>query len=147
MMALGLPPPLVEQDRQLQRPVEPKRGAMREVPFGCGYCEGEIVLVIGPGRMHEHRLGVVLELPEDFETAACVGCGCSYLGSEEAERLEPLLQARVAAECRSLARHPEEAKRRVDGRHWKAAAGHILDRPQAKPPTATRLLTEGRGDR
>lgn len=75
---------------------------MTNALFDCDYCDGKVVMSTGTGRSHDFRTGIVLEIPEEFATAACQSCGRSYLTTEEAEQLDRLFETKLAEECRTL---------------------------------------------
>lgn len=58
------------------------------VLFDCDHCEGNVVITTGPGRRHEFRAGITLEVPQDVPLAICQSCGRYYLTTDEAELLE-----------------------------------------------------------
>lgn len=54
----------------------------------CSECGSEIRLVTGPGRTRELTRGVPLQIPSDFPTPVCSGCGEEYMIPEVSDPLD-----------------------------------------------------------
>jgi hypothetical protein len=58
----------------------------------CSECGGAVKLTAKPGRTREYRRGVVLPIPDDFETPICISCGEEFMIPEVSEELDALLE-------------------------------------------------------
>jgi transcriptional regulator with XRE-family HTH domain len=63
----------------------------------CSECGGKVQLLAKPGRTREYRRGVVLPIPDDFETPICTSCGEEFMIPEVSERLDALLEEEFLA--------------------------------------------------
>lgn len=58
----------------------------------CSECGGAVKLTAKPGRIREYRRGVVLPIPDDFETPICSRCAEEFMIPEVSEELDALLE-------------------------------------------------------
>jgi DNA-directed RNA polymerase subunit RPC12/RpoP len=62
----------------------------------CSECGGAMKLTAKPGRIREYRRGVVLPIPDDFETPICSRCGEEFMIPEVSDELDALLQEELS---------------------------------------------------
>ena len=66
---------------------------MIDKTYSCCECGGEVVLTKGSGRYRGTYIpGIVLEIPEEFETMICSKCGEELSLPEIADKLDALLE-------------------------------------------------------
>lgn len=60
--------------------------------FGCIECGGDVCQVTGPGRRYHLDDRVWVDLPDDFVTRVCDGCGEQYTQLDDIQAIERLAE-------------------------------------------------------
>lgn len=98
-------PTLLTTPAKPQKP-RPSKPATTPTQLGfemCGGCGGVVRLKDGPGRIYWYRGRREVEIPGDFPTETCAGCGEIYMTDKEAEALEGRIEKTLAKKRRNRA--------------------------------------------
>lgn len=77
-------------------PKAQRKRKAKQAEFGkCLRCQGVVRSLQGPGRKYSYRRRVEVEIPHDFPTDTCGGCGEIYMNDLEVSELDKRIEQRA----------------------------------------------------